>query len=526
MEDKHIINRFPCQIITLLFGLNSVFTACVSLEPVSPSSLAKVDVEVLTPDELNRLFMDAQSLLIELIKTKSINPEGHEEWVTQLISAKLNEVGIQPHIQYFCEGRANVYALLSPESIGQETGTTQRSRSTSDSGPICLLSHSDVVPAHPEGWSVPPFEGLIKEGYLYGRGALDMKGITALHLAAFRWIKQRVDRGKLRLKRGLAIIVVGDEEVDNLGMISLTQEKWDELNCAYVLNEGAFGVKDLLSKGQDVMPISVGEKGVLWVKLKVEAKAGHGSVPRASFAPHILLSALERIRNYEAEPVISEALTELFHAIGEDLGGLRGFILKRPLLTRWFALGDLLEAPEAAAAITHTFHITGINVHTHKPNVVPAEASALIDIRVRSGVAPEGVLDTLKRVIGDSRVEIEVLHSEASEISPWRGDPIYEALVRQTHRVFPSVVIGPATSVGFTDSTYARQKGARAYGWAPLLLSKEELTTMHGIDERLSLEQLKKGLDALTGVLLEIVVDSRQSPSSIHTSEREDAETP
>ena len=123
-----------------------------------------------------------------------------------------------------------------------------------------------------------------------------------------------------------------------------------------------------------------------------------------------------------------------------------------------------------------------------------------------AGVQPAAILRTLKKIIKDDRVQIEVIHAIASDVSPWRDDPIYHALLRHSRRVFPKAVVGPATSVGFTDSTYARQAGAKAYGWAPFMLTRDELESMHGDDERLALKQITLGVNAMLGVVLETTI--------------------
>ena len=497
--------NFRLELLIIIFPWVTLFfiCGCVSREPVQPSPLPSDLQQVIDQRDLQPIYDEAQRILIELIQAKSINPPGDEDKVNHIITKHLKAVGVTPSVQYFAPHRSNLYATLSP-SVDDLSDQHKSVRSHIPSGPICLLSHSDVVPADPKSWSVNPFEGVVKDGSIWGRGSLDMKGVTALHLTVFKWLARQLNRGTLELKRGVALIVVGDEEVDNLGMRSLIEQRWQDLQCAYVLNEGSFGIKDLIFKGQDVMPISVGEKGVLWVKLSVKTKSGHGSVPRKDFAPHILLTALEKIRTYQSPVQISQALTELFHIIGEDMGGLSGLILKRPLLTSWFALDQFLAVPEAAAGLTNTFHVTSFSADTHKPNVVPARASALIDIRILAGTQPKTTLLTLEKIIDDDRVRIEVMNAMASEVSPWRHDPFYLSLLRHSQRVFPDVLVGPATSVGFTDSSYARRMGARAYGWVPFLLTQDNLATMHGDDERLPIQQLQHGIDALSGVILEV----------------------
>ena len=488
------VDNWVIVLIFIAFWM-ALMSGCVSRDPVRIASPSVELMERLSHLKQDQIVKDTTRLLTQLIQAQSVNPPGYEERVTTLLTQTLADVGIQSQQSEIAPHRQSLYAILSPKSDHKN----QRDHLET----LCLLSHSDVVPADQKNWRYNPWRGVVKDGYVWGRGALDMKGIMALHVVLMKWVKRMVDSGSFSLKRRLALIVVADEEVNNLGMRELVKNHWDDLRCDHVINEGAFGVRDLLFPNQDVMPISVGEKGVLWVKLIVEAVSGHGSIPQNHYAPKILLDALGRIRAYRSAPVVSEALTELFHLIGDDYGGFTGFVLKRPLLTRWFTLDDLLSIPESAAGISDTFHITGLNTGQHKPNVVPASASALLDIRMIAGVQPDVVLKNLKEIIKDDRVKVEVIHAIASNVSAWREDPIYHAIVRHSRRVFPNAVVGPATSVGFTDSTYARQAGANAYGWAPFMLTRAELETMHGDNERLPLKQITRGVDAMLGLLLE-----------------------
>lgn len=455
---------------------------------------------------LDHTLTQTKQLLVSLIQAKSLNPPGLEQRVVTKLKERLEAENIDVYEQKIAQNRSNIYAMIKPDlalaqaPIAQTKGINRKLKNT-----LCLLSHSDVVPADSTEWMVDPWAGTIKDGYIWGRGALDMKGVTALHVSSLIWLKRAMDHGILKLKRPIAVIVVADEEVSNLGMKALVNDSrhWDRLGCSHLLNEGAFGIKDLLFKGQNVMPISVGEKGVLWVKLTAKGPSGHGSVPRLHYAPAILLKAIKRIQQREIRPSISQPLTEMFARVGANYGGVSGFVLQRPLLTRWFALNKILSVPESAAGVSNTFHITGFHAAQGKPNVVPSEATLTLDIRVLPNHKPQNVLTELKTLVDDERISIEVITSIPSEISGWQDDPIFDALMRQSIRVFPNAVAGPVTSVGFTDSTFARQKGVKAYGWVPFMLHRDELATMHGPNERVSLSQLKKGLDATLTMLLE-----------------------
>jgi len=288
--------------------------------------------------------------------------------------------------------------------------------------------------------------------------------------------------------------------VDNRGMRQLLDERWEGLGCRYLLNEGGLGLQGALFEGQDVFAVSVAEKGVLWLRLTARGPGGHGSTPRESFAPARLLRVLSALRAAEPAPRFDPALLDLFSLVGDDGGGLKGFVLARPALLRAFGLGELMAEPGVRAALTNTLHVTGLRTGDHQPNVVPGEASALIDARLLPGVTAEEMVAHIESLIPEeerAHVRLEVLHAVPAAVTEWEGDELYglvDAALRAGFTERP-LVVAPALSVGFTDSIFARQRGARAFGVAPFLITQEEAESMHGEDERLSTRNLAAGVE-------------------------------
>ena len=474
-----------------LAGVGVILIPTRTVDPLPPAPLSFSWSSVIDLPQAER---ELTTTLAELIAAQSVNPPGHELRAATVVERILTSEGIPFERHTLSSDRVNLYARLSakgPESTGEN----------SKRGALCLLSHLDVVPANPSHWRHDPFSGEIHDGALWGRGALDMKGVTALHLSTLLWLH----RTKAPLTRDVVLVLVADEEVSNLGMRAFIDQKWSEYGCAHVLNEGAFGVRGLVFPEQDVFPISVAEKGVLWLKVTAQGKAGHGSVPREHFAPTRLFRALESLQADPLPPEVSDPLLDFFALIGAERGGLLGFILRRPFLLKRFALEQIMRADEPRAAVTHTVHLTGLNTGDHRPNVVPAQATALLDVRVLPGVAPESIILQLRQRLRDHpHVSLEVISAQRSPFSEWRGDPVFESIVRQTRFFFPHTVVGPVSSVGFTDSTFAREKGARAYGWVPFLLTKPQLASLHGEDEHVTLEQLNLALKLMLSVVFEV----------------------
>lgn len=435
---------------------------------------------------------EVAGVLSGYLQVDTMNPPGNETRGARYLAALLAREGIPSRIVEHAPGRGSLIA---------------RVKGSGKQKPFCLLSHIDVVPAKartewPKGKG--PLSGAIDQEYVWGRGALDMKGMGAIEVMTLIWLK----RLKVPLNRDVVLLAVADEEIDNKGMKHLVKRHWKEIGCSHLINEGSIGVKDLLSKGQSVFAISVAEKSVLWVKMTVRGRGGHGSTPVPGNTPERLLDALRKIMARKPKPKIDRSLTELLARAGEQQGGFSGFVLKRPSLVRVFVRGKLMKNPVTRAAITNTVNLTNIDTGQNEPNVVPSSAHAIFDCRLLPGTRPASVLGELRELVGpDPGIRFEVIANEPSGYSSW-DDPLFFALSRQLRQGRKDVAVGPALSVGFTDSIYARRKGVRAYGMVPFEVPKEELASMHGPKERVSLRNLREGLRILFAVTLEVSADA------------------
>ncbi|MCB9742909.1 MAG: M20/M25/M40 family metallo-hydrolase [Alphaproteobacteria bacterium] len=432
-------------------------------------------------------------VLSHYIQAPSINPPGDETLGAQVLAEVLAGEGIDAEIWEYAPGRGNLIAKLEATAPSGE-------------GAYCMLSHIDVVPAEAELWreGIDPFGGQVApddagEMMLWGRGALDMKGMGALELMTLVHLK----RLGVPLRRDVVLIAVADEEVDNEGVQRLMAAKGDALGCSHVINEGGLGVEGLLFEGQTVYPISVGEKGTLWLRMTAKGEPGHGSTPRAGEAPDRLVDAAMKLRDYDPEPIFHPAILELFAAIGEPRDGVEGFVLTRPSLAKVLLEDQLMENPLTRAALTDTIHLTGLE-GANEPNVVPSKASALLDCRLLPGTSPEEMLARVEALVDDPMVELEVLQQFPGNVSEWQGDPLYEALARHVVAGQPDAVAGPTLSPGFTDSIFLREMGVRAFGLMPVRLSPDELETFHGNDERVPVAELQRGLQVMLEVAIEV----------------------
>jgi acetylornithine deacetylase/succinyl-diaminopimelate desuccinylase-like protein len=434
-------------------------------------------------------------LLSDYLKVDTFNPPGNEARGAAFIAARLQREGIASKTVEFAPGRSNLTARVEGKVHDK---------------PLCLLSHTDVVPAEAERWAHPPLSGDVApvpdggtEPYLWGRGAIDMKGFGALEVMTLVLLK----RHGVPLQRDVVLLAVGDEEVHDDGMKFAVEHDWP--GCQWLVNEGGIGIKDLLLPGQTVFGVSVAEKGVLWVKLHARGEAGHGSTPVPGRAPMELLKAATVLMQREPEPRLHASIYELARSIGAQAGGLNGFVMQRPVLVDLFVKDKLMEKPVARAGITNTCQVTGWGGAGSAPNVIPSEAWATLDCRVLPGTEPKDLLKELQdRIAGLPGVSLEVLDESAASESPWEDD-FFAALARNAVRGVPGAVAGPVLSPGYTDSMSARAKGTHAYGIVPFEISQAEAGTMHGRDERVSVANVKRGVEALYRAVVEVAAEPK-----------------
>ena len=428
---------------------------------------------------------EAVQLLQELIRINTTNPPGNERAAAIHLQKLLDSEGIETRLLDVSTGRANLYARIKGDG-------THR--------PLILLSHTDVVPVEPERWTVPPFSGELRDGFVYGRGAIDMKATAAVHVTIMRLLK----RIKVPLKRDLILLAVADEESGGSGAISLIEHHRELIRDAeFLLNEGDVAyVKNgkVEQYGVDVM-----EKAALWLRISAKGPAGHGSIPLKNSAVERLLTALERLRRWETPIQVSPAVAEGYrlkapHQTDPVLRNAYRDIqkaLQNPGLRR-----RLLSDSTLNAEVRNTFTITGLK-GSEKVNVIPGVASAQIDARLLPGETPEGFINKLKGVLDDPGLEIEVMEGSTPTGSSAKT-VLMDAIRKVAARHDPGVPVIPTMLTSSTDSAKFRALGITAYGFEPFKLDDNELNRSHGDDERVSVENVGFGLQFLYDVILEM----------------------
>ncbi len=428
---------------------------------------------------------EVAALLSEYLQVDTTNPPGHELRGVVWLGSVLGREGIGWETVDHGDDRASLIARLPGSGAGP---------------PVCLLSHIDVVTAEAEGWQRDPLGGERVGGEVWGRGALDMKGMGIVELETMLLLH----RSQIPLGREVILLAVADEEIDGLGMQALVRDHWSRIGCSHLINEGGIALDGALFDGQVVHAISVAEKGIAWIRMTAEGTPGHGSVPDPEVeAPARLLAAMRRIEDkYRPKPAIDPVMRELLRAAGRERGGVVRLILGSRLLTGLIVRPKLLSDANTRAAITTTVHLTGM-AGAHQPNVVPSAVSAQYDCRLLPGDTPEEMVAELRRIT--SRVPgitFELLDGFESNRSPV-DDPFYRRIAHYSVEGRDGHVAAPLLSVGFTDSLYARPLGVHAYGYVPFVVSSQEADTMHGHDERVTEQNLEEGTRRLFSILVD-----------------------
>lgn len=346
--------------------------------------------------------------------------------------------------------------------------------------PILLLHHMDVVPTDPSRWTRKPFGAEIADGKIWGRGAMDMKGLGVVQLMAFLSLK----RQQVALDRDVIMMAVPDEEIGGaLGAEWMRKNHYAEMDPEYILDEGGFGSRDLFAPGKLVFGISVAEKKIMWLKLRAEGVAGHGSQPHDRNPNDRLIRALARL-------------------LGE------------PMPTSPFSVLETMKSRVGALApnkfnnaIQHsTISITSFRSGVGEPpkvNVIPSVAEATLDCRVLPGTTKDQWLAEIRRRLGDAQITIEIVNEGDDPVVTPDDSPFYKALEAAVKRKHPGAIVTPMVVPFGTDANGFRPRGVKSYGFTPVLVPAEAVMSMHGDAEYLPVDAVAPAIQILFEALKE-----------------------
>lgn len=412
----------------------------------------------------NAVQEEAIDLLSRYIRVDTSNPPGRERAACDFLGEILMREGIGYQLYDAGDDRVSLRAVLPGDGSAR---------------PFMLLNHTDVVPVQREYWEEDPFAGLIKDGHLWGRGTLDMKGLGIAQLLTFLLIK----RLGIPLARDLVFFAVADEEAGSqFGMEWLERHHPETFDAEYVINEGGGGVTELFGVERPVFTVAVSEKGPLWLRLIAEGMPGHGSVPHDDNALDRLVRALYKVQNWQREMAVSPLLSEYFDRL-KRAGIYQGDVSVEGL--RRSAEGD----PRIRALLMNTISATTVTGGI-KHNVIPARAEATLDCRLLPGVRPDDFQRELEAVIGDPKVTVERVFAGWSEPNPFDTE-LFALIENVIHEHVEDAVVVPGITVGFTDSRVLRNRGMISYGFSGNLSHPDLSRGVHGHNERVGLDSLK-----------------------------------
>jgi acetylornithine deacetylase/succinyl-diaminopimelate desuccinylase-like protein len=442
-----------------------------------------------------KLFREIQEevtdFLSGLIRINTTNPPGNETAAGKYVAEALEQDGFKCELFESAPGRGSVVTRLKGES-----------RKPS----MLLLSHLDVVAANPKEWSVDPFGGLVKDGFVWGRGALDMKGMTAVEVMALKLLK----RNGAKLKGDVLLAATADEEKGGeAGAGWLVQNHPDRVDADYVLNEG--GGMAMQVNGKNMFTINTAEKGILWFKVKATGTPGHGSVPGAADNAILCMNkVVEILGHYRSKislvPTVKQYVANISKSSGmEALSTLLHDPSESDQILDALAQKDRYLAEELRARLRMTVTPTMINGGV-KENIVPSQCDAVFDCRILPGQTTTKTFDEIKNLLKDAdsdKLTFETIQAnEPSESS--LDTPLYTVIVEALKEFEPGCSVAPVMLTGGTDSRFFRKLGSTCYGFHPVRPEtsySEMQKTIHGIDERISEENLVFGTSVLYNVI-------------------------
>jgi acetylornithine deacetylase/succinyl-diaminopimelate desuccinylase-like protein len=433
-----------------------------------------------TPFNWDKLTQEATALLSQYIRIDTTNPPGNEFGAARMLREKFLADGIPATVWEPVRGRGVVAARL--RGVGKHTKA------------IVLLSHMDVVPANLKQWQVPPFSGEVKDGDIWGRGAIDDKGPGVIELMAMLAIK----RAGILLNRDVIFIATGDEEEGGRNGAGwfVDHEKQVYADAGYLLNEGG-GIQQTPGHHR-FYAVSVTEKTPMWIRLTAQGQSGHAAVPPNETAITHLTAALSKLVAYRAPIHVIDPVRDYFRTVAKLDGGPSQFknlalSLRKPAYRREF-----LSTPRYNALVRDTVTPTVLGA-SQKTNVIAPTAYAEVDCRLLPGEDPQGFLDQIRHVIGDDTIKIDVLLNFPAVSSPNRSilmNAIDAVAWQDGHDTAVATMIA-----GFTDSHYFRAKGLVAYGFVPVELTTAQEHTVHGINERIGVKELGNGIRRMVELL-------------------------
>ncbi|MCU0649053.1 MAG: M20/M25/M40 family metallo-hydrolase [Gemmatimonadaceae bacterium] len=431
------------------------------------------------------------ALLAELIRINTSNPPGNEQAIADFLAPRFRAAGFEVDIIATPQaGKAHFIARL---------------RGDGSKRPLLLAAHADVVGVEREKWSVDPFAGIIKDGYVYGRGAIDFKGGMAVFVQAVLQLAER----KVPLARDIIFLAEADEEGGQYNTSVLAREHWPKIDAEFALNEGGWIVMGDDGRVQ-YASISTADKTTHSILLSTRGTSTHSSMPLPDNAIFRLTRAMARLADHETAVELVPGTRRFFETLAKTSTGATSQAF-RDLVS-----DDPARVARADSAISRDPLLHAIMRNTIAPvimnagfraNVIPGSAEATVNVRLLPGVDPERIAQEIRTVVRDSLVTVKVgagVPRTLASASSAEDTPLYQSLERQLRQQYPTALVTPYVFQAFTDAGAWRARGVPVYGIYPYAITGEDLRRMHGNDERVRVQSLTDGTAMLYRVLVDV----------------------
>jgi acetylornithine deacetylase/succinyl-diaminopimelate desuccinylase-like protein len=400
------------------------------------------------------------------VRIRSINPPADTADCAKLFQAELEKNGLTPKIYH--------------SGLGGQTNLVVRLKGRDSSKkPLLLLNHFDVVPVDEKAWGMDPFAAIVRDGFIWGRGTLDMKGIGVQHLMALIALHS----AGITPSRDIVMISTADEESGGeRGIQWMIANHYDEIDAEYVLDEGGMGSRDALAPNKLVFGIAVGDKVLVWLHLRATGTAGHGSQPVPDNANLILLDAIRKAMALPENAKGSAVVEEMKRKIGAP-----------------FSQNKFMSAIQR-----NTISLTTLSAGVGTPprvNVIPSTSEAGLDCRLMPGTNTDEFISDMKARINDPRVAMEVIHVAPDPGVSRTDTPLFGVIEKAILKHHPTAIVTPMIVPFGTDSAFLHRRGVIKYGVTPMILDTATAATMHSDRERLPVAEFLKGIHIFYDVL-------------------------
>ena len=419
----------------------------------------------------------------EYLQINTSNPPGNELATAQWFKQIFDREGIENQVFEYLPGRANIFARL-------KGGGTQR--------PLILLNHMDVVTSDPARWKYPPFAAEQADGYIYGRGAQDMKSDGLAELMVMLMLK----REHPEFDRDVIFLATADEEVDDTGSIWMIANHRDLLgNAEYLITEGG---ENLLEAGKvKYVGVDTAEKAPFWLHVVAKGRPGHGSRPIPESAPNHLVRALAKLVAYKTELKVQPVTEQFMHDMAQYETGDRARCFRNARQAiRDDKCVQIITNDESLNYMFRNTVSLSMFGGSQQTNVIPGEAWANVDVRLLPGENPQDFLALMRKLVTEPNVTVEQLNKDFKPANASPIDtPLFAAIKKVSAHYFVGAPVVPHMTSGYTENQLYRQLGITSYGFSPYSATAEEGSTEHGDNERIRVEEVRRGFRVLYDVV-------------------------